>query len=194
MENLIYALALILMGITAVMIVYYIFFEIYAARVQASTISSSNLVQRQIARHVKALLADRAQGTAAEIADLGAGTGGMALTVARLCPEAQVLAVEFSPLPYLIGRSRAFLQKLRNVRFVRTDLYTLDLRGLDVIITYLPQSHMVRLLEKLMREPAVKPQVWISHYFFLPPAVRAADEIISVGRWYHRKIYIYRLA
>lgn len=183
------------MVITALLIIYFIFFEIYAVRTQSSTVSSSILVQRQIAHRVKALIQNHSQGigTAAKIADLGAGTGGLAITVAQLCPQAQILAVELSPFPYFIGRCRIFLQRLKNIIFRRADLYTLDLRDLDVIISYLPQNHMIRLVEKLNREPASKPQTWISHYFFLPESVREADEVITLGRWYQRNIYIYRL-
>ena len=100
--------------------------------------------------------------------DLGAGMGGMARAMARQLPQTQVLAVEVSPVPWLLGQALSRLGPgLPNLRWRRGDLMQQDLRAVDLVFCYLSHRQMPALAAKLAAELAPGCQV-ISHTFALP--------------------------
>ncbi|MBT3222317.1 MAG: class I SAM-dependent methyltransferase, partial [Proteobacteria bacterium] len=60
------------------------------------------------------------------ILDAGCGTGAVILSVAEVCPEAQVLGVDLSKNALSIARNAAEQRGLLNIRFVEDDIHQLD--------------------------------------------------------------------
>ncbi len=87
---------------------------------------------------------------AGAVYELGAGWGGLALDLARALPERRVIAVEASPLPWLVARLRALGRENLSVRFGRIE--ALNLSGASLVAVYLGPKPMARLSEKLRAE------------------------------------------
>ncbi len=82
--------------------------------------------------------------------ELGCGWGDLALDLAKAMPERRVLAVEASPLPWLVARLRALGRENLSVRFGRIE--ALNLSGASLVAVYLGPKPMARLSEKLRAE------------------------------------------
>jgi release factor glutamine methyltransferase len=57
------------------------------------------------------------------VADLGTGSGAIALAIARECPHAQVLATDASEAALAVARRNAETNGIRNVAFARSDWF-----------------------------------------------------------------------
>jgi len=99
---------------------------------------------------VVALMRRAGLAGAPRIYELGSGWGDLALSLARAFPEAQVVGVELSPLPWAVARLRARGQP--NLEIRRGDLFALDLRDADAVTCHLMMRPMGRLAEKLDRQ------------------------------------------
>lgn len=84
--------------------------------------------------------------------ELGAGWGGLAVALARRYPDRPVIAVEISPLPWLVSRLRARLSGLKNLTVRYGDALKLDLADAGLIVCYLCPDVMAPLQEKLAAE------------------------------------------
>lgn len=77
------------------------------------------------------------------VVDLGSGWGGMAVHIARACPQREVEGVEASPVPHLFARG---LQLIRggpeNLSFSRRDLRSLTLQPDTIYVCYLSPGVM----------------------------------------------------
>jgi release factor glutamine methyltransferase len=79
------------------------------------------------------------QGDNVEIADLGTGSGAIALAIARERPRAHVLALDSSAAALDVARSNAERLRIGNVEFVCSDWFaTLTDRRFDVIVSNPP--------------------------------------------------------
>lgn len=113
------------------------------------------------------------------VVDLGSGYGTLVIAVARRCPRASVIGYEVSPVPYLLGRLRLAVAGLPNASLRFANLFSADLREIDLALSYLTREPMVRLKEKLEEELAPGAEL-ICHTFALPgweplETVRAED-------------------
>jgi hypothetical protein len=89
-----------------------------------------------------------------QVADLGSGWGGMALAAGKACPDKEVTGIEYAPMPYLWSRMRLLCRPhLRNVRFLRRDLFAYDLSQTDIVFCYMPPEFMPRLAAKFAELP-----------------------------------------
>jgi release factor glutamine methyltransferase len=88
---------------------------------------------------VRIALKHCAQGTNVEIADLGTGSGAIALAIARERPRAHVVALDSSATALEIARSNAERLQIGNVEFVCSDWFTaLGARQFDMIVSNPP--------------------------------------------------------
>ena len=71
----------------------------------------------------QALVRARSNGGSPRIVDLGTGSGVVAILLARLCPSAQVSAVDVSPAALVVARSNAAKHGVA-VRFLAGDWYS----------------------------------------------------------------------
>ncbi len=114
-----------------------------------------------------AMLALMPADTRGVVHELGAGWGGLALALARHCPDARVVAWELSWVPFVVAATRARLARLPNLEVRRADFFAADLREASVLVCYLFTGAMRRLDEKLRRELPGAPLVVITNTFLL---------------------------
>ncbi len=97
--------------------------------------------------------------------ELGCGWGELALDLAKAMPGRQVVAVEASPLPWLVARARALGRENLSVRLGRIE--ALDLSDAALVAAYLGPKPMARLSDKLRAE--LRPgSVLLSNGFAVP--------------------------
>jgi release factor glutamine methyltransferase len=72
---------------------------------------------------VELALARLAQDGAPRVADLGTGSGAIALAIARECPHARVLATDASAAALAVARRNAGANRIRNVAFAESDWF-----------------------------------------------------------------------
>tara|TARA_R110002110_G_scaffold64680_22_gene178856 strand:+ start:751 stop:1281 length:531 start_codon:yes stop_codon:yes gene_type:complete len=126
---------------------------------------------------------------AEDIAELGAGWGGLAVAAARRWPAARVTAYERSPLPVLCLWLRQKAAGPENLRVVWGDFLQADLTRHDGLLCFLNREVMVRLgpkLSTLRRETSL-----VSIYFELPG--QTADEIHQIDDAHRSALFHYRL-
>jgi hypothetical protein len=97
--------------------------------------------------------------------DLGAGIGSVIEPLARRFPDVQFVAIENSPLPWLLGWIRT--RGLRNCDWRWGDLWATELGEFDLVYAFLSPAPMPRLGEKACAE--MRPgSLFISNSFALP--------------------------
>ncbi len=88
------------------------------------------------------------------IYDLGSGWGTLAVTLADRYPEARVIGIELSPIPYAFSRLRQRIRPRPNLDLHWGDFLKRDLSDADLMVCYLMLQVMDRLQDKLDRELA----------------------------------------
>lgn len=123
------------------------------------------------------------------IYELGCGWGGIAFELAARFPEARVVAIELSPLPWAVCHIRRLLQRRPNLEIRRGDFLRADLSDGDLLFCYLMVAPMKALERKLGAE--LRPgAVVIANSFALPGWT--PEETIVVKEATHANIYRYR--
>ena len=139
-------------------------------------------------RKARAAAVELLSGTR-DIADLGAGWGGLAVAAARRWPDARVTAYERSPLPALWLWLRQKISGPENLRVVWGDFMQADLRPHDGLLCFLNREVMLRLRPRLA-ELKIKAAL-VSIFFELPGAdVPDSHQIDDLHR---STIVLYRL-
>lgn len=83
--------------------------------------------------------------------DVGSGLGGVVINLASRRPDCRFTGIELAPVPWLISRIRAGLQR-GQCRFIRGDYAKLDLANYDVVFAYLSPVVMDELWRKAKAE------------------------------------------
>ena len=74
-----------------------------------------------------------------QVLDLGTGTGAIALTIAKLQPQAQVIAVDFSEAALTIAKENAHHLDINNVSFIQSNWFdALESQMFDIIVSNPP--------------------------------------------------------
>lgn len=102
-----------------------------------------------------------------KVADLGAGWGALCFSIAARFPNAHVMAIEHSPLPWLFLYIQKRLFGFKNVEIIRRNLFDVDLRDVDIVTVYLLPEPMAVLAQKLSVELESGAMV-LSNTFTLP--------------------------
>lgn len=126
----------------------------------------------------------------ATIVEAGSGWGGLAVSIARARPGAQVIGYELSPLPWLFSRLRQLVQRTPNLRFRRQDLLQASFRGVDVVVCYL-HAGAIEALEPKLRRELPEGAVLISNTFQIPGW--KASEVREPPVRFDAPVYIYRI-
>lgn len=101
------------------------------------------------------------------IYDLGSGSGQLSWHIARAMPEAQVVGIEISFIPWLRSVLRQKLTGRKNLRYLRVSFWEHSIAGADAVTTYLMEAIMPRISAKLHAE--LRPgALVISNKFALP--------------------------
>jgi hypothetical protein len=99
----------------------------------------------------------------AAIYDLGSGWGALVVALAHAFPQARIVGIEMSPLPYWVARLRT--RRLANVDLRRGNFYDHDVSDAQALTCYLMMKPMPRLagfLDGMLREgtPVVALTFW----------------------------------
>ncbi|ACT50043.1 class I SAM-dependent methyltransferase [Methylovorus glucosotrophus] len=103
--------------------------------------------------------------------DIGSGLGDMAMHIAKVRPDCQMLGIEVAPLPWLISHARGRWRR-SSARFVLGDYHKLDFREFDVVFAYLSPAAMPALWQKASSE--MRPGSLLISYEFEIPGVPPA--------------------
>lgn len=114
-----------------------------------------------------------------KIYDLGSGFGTLAYACARNLPEAKVVGIEISPIPYIISK---ICFRRKNLKFVHKNFLKMNLMEADLSLCYLYPGGMEKLSKKHVSH-------LISNYFALPD--KTPISILEVGDLSRSKVYGY---
>ena len=143
-----------------------------------------------------ARLASRAG--AAQIADLGAGTGIASFALARALPASCVVAVEASPMLWLMLWMRVFAlrlfsgkgrQSMGRMQVVGGDLFKVDLARFDLVYAFLSPAAMEPLVAKARREMR-RGTLLVSNSFW--SADTPGARMIRLRDPRHTELFVYR--
>lgn len=101
------------------------------------------------------------------IAELGAGFGSLAFSVAKKYPTATVIAYENSPVPWIYMKLRLVLFPIPNVMLHYKDFFKEELTKFDLILCYLHRENMLKLEQKFSQELRNGTSIY-THTFSLP--------------------------
>ena len=119
--------------------------------------------------------------------ELGCGRAGFLRALRKKYPQAKLIGIEYSFLPYLIGQIQNSLTGCK-LKILKENFLKADLSEADVIYCYLNQATMKKLAAKFSQE--CRPgTVIISYLFSLPD--RESEKVIEAGK--REKIYFYRI-
>jgi len=111
--------------------------------------------------------------------DLGCGTAGTLLQLARHCPRGQFVGVETAPLLFVFAWLRCLLQENCSIRY--QSLWRVDLAGFDIAYCFLSPVPMPRLWRKAAGE--MRAGSWLISNTFEIPGVPADRKLeINEGR------------
>ncbi|MBI4348216.1 MAG: peptide chain release factor N(5)-glutamine methyltransferase [Elusimicrobia bacterium] len=101
-----------------------------------------------------------AVGRAAQVLDIGTGSGCVSVALAHLLPEAQIVATDISPAALALAEENARRHQLgRRIRIMKADLFHPGKRTsgwADVAVSnppYIPTKELARLEPEVLREP-----------------------------------------
>lgn len=124
------------------------------------------------------------------IFELGSGWGHLAFTIAKTYPQSQVIAVENSWIPYCVSRIISKILNIKNIKFLRRDFWSLDLKEAQCVVCYQYRQGVQRLYAKLEKE-TLSSVLFISHVFAVE-GVSASQTIVSRDIQFST-IYIYNI-
>ncbi len=124
------------------------------------------------------------------ILEAGSGWGTLLFAAARAFPDSSVTGYELSPLPFAVSLLFAKLAGRENITLRRRDFLTADLRGVDIIVTYLHPEGMEKLRQKIETETAGTVFVVSNNFQFRGWTPIRAYPVYDV---YHSKVYVYKL-
>ncbi len=122
------------------------------------------------------------------IYELGSGWGGLALLLAITYPNAKVIAIEASLIPYLFSRARQLLWRRSNLTIIRKNFYDHPLTDAKAVVCYLFPAGMRKLSVKLEKELPDKSTI-ISNMFALTDWKNGS--LFFVDDWCATRIYKY---
>lgn len=127
--------------------------EYYNFKTGVPTLASFPSARRKI---IEMLQKDFAARTASSrpytILDLGSGSGQLSWRIARALPNARVIGIEISFIPWLRSVLRQKIFGPKNLEYQRADFWTFDCAGIDAVVTYLTENIITRVGEKLRKE------------------------------------------
>lgn len=164
-------------------------YEYYQLKTGVATFPSMPSVRRKM---IELLKGDAALSKARPytILDLGSGSGQLSWHVARAMPEAHVIGIEVSYIPWLRSVLRQKLFGPINLEFRRMSFWDYECSSANAVLVYLVGKVMEQASQKLSRE--LKPGALILANGFALGADWQPQEIFKVGSFYKMKVFVYR--
>ncbi len=122
------------------------------------------------------------------IYELGSGWGGLALLLAKRFPQAKIVAIELSPIPFLFSQMRKVISRQTNLTFLRKNFYDHSLGDAGAIVCYLFGGGMRKLSLLLEKELPDRCPI-VSNSFSLPGWPDESQ--FFVNDWAATRIYTY---
>lgn len=120
--------------------------------------------------------------------DLGCGTAGTLLALARRFPRGQFVGVETAPLVFLCAWLRCLLQDNCQIRYV--SLWQVDLAAFDVVYCFLSPVPMPRLWAKAQAE--MRPGSWLISNSFEIPGV-PTDHVLAINEGRQTQLLLWQM-
>lgn len=125
----------------------------------------------------------------AALADLGSGTGGMLLWLAKNRSDGDYHGFENAPLPFALSLMRSHVSG-GVCKFSLQSFWKTDLKPFDVVYAYLSPVPMADLWQKASRE--MRPgSLFVSNSFAVPDVV--PDEVLELDDLHRSHLYFYRM-
>lgn len=151
---------------------------------------TSPSVRRAMLRVLPRRLPAKGDGDIGQIFELGAGWGGNALALAKAYPDVPVIALERSPLPWLVARLRLVFQPRPKLSVRLGDFMREPLSEAALVVCYLSGAQMPGLEAKLQAE--LPPGALVLTHTFALPTWRPADTVIA-DDLYKSPVYLYEM-
>jgi predicted RNA methylase len=122
------------------------------------------------------------------IYELGAGWGTLAFPLAERYPQAKVIAIEISPLPYLWMRLILFFRPHPNLKIIYGDFFRFSFEDAGLIVCYLYPKAMTILEKKILHECK---NAWIATHTFAFPQLKP-QKVRKASDLYRTTVYLYK--
>lgn len=134
----------------------------------------------------KLIISNRAHS----LVDLGCGTGGVVVELARQHRELFATGVETAPPIFAIAWLNALLRGRGRARIAYQSFWKSDLSTYDLVYCFLSPAPMARLYTKAKSE--MRPGALLVSNSFAVPGLQP-DQIIEVGDGRQTRLYVYRI-
>lgn len=139
--------------ILAIVLFVFLSCEYYTFKTGVPTVASFPSAQKKIVEILKKEMKACPQKRPYQIMDLGSGGGQLCRRIAKEIPDAQVIGLELSILPWLRSVLTQKLKRLPNLTFKRLDFWTYDCAKTDAVIVFLTGAPILeRMGQKLRQE------------------------------------------
>lgn len=127
--------------------------------------------------------------SAVSLADLGSGTGGMLLWLAKNRKDGDYHGFENAPLPFALSWLRSRVAG-GACKIEMQSFWKVDLKPFDVVYAYLSPVPMADLWQKVCRE--MRPgTLFVSNTFAVPDV--SPDEVLELDDLHRSRLYFYRI-
>jgi hypothetical protein len=123
----------------------------------------------------------------ATVYELGCGQAGFLRATRKKYPQANLIGVEYSFLPYLIGQIQNSLVGSK-IKFIKSNFLKVDLKAADAIYCFLSIQSMADLAKKFQAE--CKPGTQVVSYCFTLPGYQA-EKVLEMEN--KNKVYFYKI-
>lgn len=161
----------------------------YLLRTGVPTFPSMPVAREKIIALLQADMAVRRTQGRYKIYDLGSGSGQLSWHIARALPEAEVVGIELSFLPWLRATVWQKLTRQKNLRYLRVDFWSMPVGDADAVLTYLMEAIMPRVAAKLRAELRPRTLV-ISNKFALPGW--EPEQTLPLQSAFSKRLLVYR--
>lgn len=161
----------------------------YLLRTGVPTFPSMPVAREKIIALLQADMAVRRTQGRYKIYDLGSGSGQLSWHIARALPEAEVMGIELSFLPWLRATIWQKLTRQKNLRYLRVDFWSMPVGDADAVLTYLMEAIMPRVAAKLRAELRPRTLV-ISNKFALPGW--QPEQTLPLQSAFSKRLLVYR--
>lgn len=126
--------------------------EFYTLKTGVPTVASFPSARRKIIEILKKEADSYPDGHKFTVIDLGSGAGQLCTKIASALPQARVIGIELSFVPWLRSVIYQRLLGIKNLEFQRIDFWSYDCSKIDVVVMFLTSNILERLSYKLRNE------------------------------------------
>lgn len=191
--QLLFAPALVIMSKQNLQPAYYLAAFLLLALIYWSTFRSQvplYLSSKRVRQTLEELLPPAESGKRFSFIDIGSGTGGVIIHLAKKRPDGVFVGIENAPLPFVISWLRTRLSNCGNCQVLWGSFWEQDFTSIDLLYAYLSPVPMSRLWDKASKE--MQPgSLMISNTFSV--ADHPASYSITLDDLHHSTLHIWEM-